>query len=124
MIGEVKEYLVKSDSRVKPKCMYKKCGCHINALSYFNTLEFKKRKVLDILKRFCNLDLDLKIIASDNIYGYRNKITLKVRNGRLGYFKNGSNELIEIDKCLIASDKINEVIRVLKKEDLSLLRRL
>lgn len=122
MIGEVKEYLVKSDSRVKPKCIYKRCGCHINVLSYFNTLEFKKRKVLDILKRFCNVDLDLKIIASDNIYGYRNKITLKVRDGRLGYFKNGSNELIEIDKCLIVSDKINEVIRVLKKQDLSLVK--
>lgn len=123
MVGEVLEYKVKSDVRKCSKCLYKKCGCHLDNMNYENTLEFKKNKVLDVLKRFCGIEIsELKIIPSDSIYGYRNKITLKVKSGKLGYFKNGSNELIEIDRCLIASDKINDIISILRKEDLSKVR--
>ena len=60
-----------------------------------------------------------EIFSSDNIYGYRNKISLKVKGGKLGYFKNGSNELIEINRCAIASKKSNEIIKVLNECDLS-----
>ena len=60
-----------------------------------------------------------EIVPSDNIYGYRNKITLKVKGGKIGYFKNGTNELIEINRCEISSEKSNEIIEVLKKCDLS-----
>lgn len=122
MIGEVLEYIVKSHKRVCAECMYKKCGCHVNNMSYESTLDFKKNKVKDILNRFCNIQIDMDIIPSPKIYGYRNKITLKVVNGMVGYFKNGSNDLIEIDKCLIVTDRINEVIKILKNEDLSKVR--
>ena len=44
---------------------------------------------------------------------------MKVQNGKLGYFKNGSNDLIEINRCEIASEKSNEIIKVLKKSDLN-----
>ena len=43
---------------------------------------------------------------------------MKVKDGKLGYFKNGSNELIEIDRCEIASIKSNEIISILKGIDL------
>ena len=38
--------------------------------------------------------------------------------GNLVIFKNGSNELIEIDRCEIASIKSNEIISILKGIDL------
>ena len=76
--------------------------------------------MISLLKKFASIDLDnVEIIGDLNGYGYRNKVSLKVHNGKIGYYKNGTNDLIEIDRCLILSDRINEIIGVLKNEDLS-----
>lgn len=123
MVGEIIKLVKKSDDRIVPKCSYENCGCAIKGLNYLKTLEFKKNKVMEILKRYGNLENVVKeIIPSDNIYGYRNKITLKVKGGKIGYFKNGSNELIEINRCEIASEKSNKIIEILKDCDLSKVR--
>ncbi len=120
MIGEIIDLRLESLYRICPKCPYEKCGCALKNLTYEKTLEYKKEKVGNILEKFGNIHINISnIIPSPVIYGYRNKITLKVRNGKLGYFKNNSNDILEIDKCLIASDKINQIIKVIKKEDLS-----
>ncbi len=120
MVGEVIELKTKALNRVCSKCSYDMCGCALKNLAYEKTLEYKKEKVEDILRKFGGIDISVKeIVPSPVVYGYRNKVTLKVKDGRLGYFKNNSNDLLEIDECLIASEKINEIIRALKKEDLS-----
>ena len=120
MVGEVVEYLKKSSERVISKCPYENCGCVLMNLSYDRSLDYKKNRVISLLKKFASIDLsDIDIVSSDLVYGYRNKVSLKVRDGKIGYYKIGSNDLIEIDNCLILSDRINEIIRVLKKEDLS-----
>ena len=120
MIGEVIKFIKKSSDRVIPRCSYVNCGCALQSLDYFKTLEFKKNKVTDILKRYSGLDNVVSdIFYGDKFYGYRNKISLKVKSGKLGYFKNGSNELIPISGCALASDKTNEIISILNKADLS-----
>lgn len=118
MEGEIIGIINKSDKRVCPRCPYKYCGCSLNIMSYSDTLEYKKKKVNNILKKYANISFDLDIVF-DREYGYRNKVTLKVKDGKLGYYKNGTHDLISIDRCLIASSKINEVIDILKKIDLS-----
>lgn len=119
MVGEVVEYLKKSNERVIPKCPYENCGCALMNLSYEKTLDYKKNRVITLFKKFASIDLsDMKIVCGSNNYGYRNKVSLKVRNGKIGYYKNGSNDLIEIDSCLILSNRINQIIGVLKKENL------
>lgn len=123
MVGEVVQLIKKSGNRIIPKCGYDKCGCALKSLDYFKTLEFKKEKVTDILKRYGEIEGVVKeIIPSGNIYAYRNKITLKVKDGKIGYFKNGTNDLIEISRCEIASEKSNEIINILKGSDLSEVR--
>lgn len=120
MVGEVVEILKKSKARVTSRCPYENCGCVFMNLSYEDTLVYKKNKVISLLKKFASIDLDnVEIIGDLNGYGYRNKVSLKVHNGKIGYYKNGTNDLIEIDRCLILSDRINEIIGVLKNEDLS-----
>ena len=47
---------------------------------------------------------------------------MKVKDGKIGYFKNGTNDLIEINRCEIASCKSNEIIDILKRNDLSNVR--
>ena len=120
MVGEVIQLIKKSSDRIESNCPYESCGCSLKSIKYEKTLEFKKNKVINILKKYGDLENVVKeIFSSDNIYGYRNKISLKVKGGKLGYFKNGSNELIEINRCAIASKKSNEIIKVLNECDLS-----
>ena len=49
---------------------------------------------------------------------YRNKVTLKVQN-KVGYYGNRSNKFIGVNECELVSDKINELISILNKQDLS-----
>ena len=121
MEGKIISLKKESIHRICAKCKYDECGCALKNLSYEKTLEYKKEKVYDVLKRIGGVSFDIKtIVPSKNMYGYRNKVTLKVRNGKIGYFKNNSNELISIDKCLIASSRINKIIEVIRGENLAL----
>ena len=52
-----------------------------------------------------------KIIPSDKEYNYRNKITLHCKNNHFGFYENKTNNIIEIEKCLIADKNINNVLK-------------
>lgn len=116
--AKVVEYLRTSNLRVKPICpYYENCGgCNLMHLSYPHQLLFKENKVREVLKKFCDFDKVEKIIGTNEYY-YRNKITLQVKE-KIGYFKEKTYELIEIDKCIIADDRINKIIPILKNIDL------
>lgn len=116
--GEVINYLEESSDRVKPLCpYYNECGgCDIMHLNYQNQLKYKENKVKEILKKFADFDNVNNIVGSTQ-YNYRNKITLQV-NKKLGYYKKKSNDIIKINECLLASNKINEIIHSLNKIDL------
>ena len=104
--------------RVKPKCpYYDECGgCNIMHMDYIKQLKFKEEKVKDVLKKFADIDDDyVREIIPTKESGYRNKITLKVENGQIGFYKRKSYELVCIDKCLMASPKINEIIERLNE---------
>jgi 23S rRNA (uracil1939-C5)-methyltransferase len=116
----VLEYIKTSDKRVKPKCQYYQVcgGCDIMHMDYDEQHAFKLNKVKEIINKYTKVDSSLiKEIIYDKQYNYRNKIVLKV-NGKVGYYKKGSNEIVNIDNCLIADPSINEVILKLNEIDL------
>ena len=67
-------------------------------MKYEDTLTFKKQKLEHIFKKFCNLDINIPVIASPNTLEYRNEITLHVKEGVVGLYKYESKEIIKIDK--------------------------
>lgn len=110
--GKVNKIIVESSDRVKPICPYfGVCGgCDLMHQEYNKQLEFKKNKVKELLKRFSNIDInDIKINHSNNL-NYRNKIVLH----DLGLYKEKSNDVVNIDKCYLVNDKINDIIKRLK----------
>ncbi len=112
--GSVSKYLVKSNKRVKSLCPYfKECGgCSLFSLAYEDTLKFKATKIQNLLKKNkINYDKEIEIIKNDNPLYYRNKISLKIENGRIGYYKEKTHRLVEIKECMIASRPINEAIK-------------
>ena len=77
--------------------------------SYQEILVFEKEKIKETVDK----------IISDNDYNYRNKITMKVRNNTIGFNKLNNSEIINIDKCLLADEIINEKLKYLKEINLN-----
>lgn len=118
--GRINTIIKKSDKRIDSICPYYfLCGgCNISNLDYNDQIIYKKNKVINIFKRYLGIDINPDIIASDNIYKYRNKITYHIDNGKIGLM-DINNKLIFIDKCLLISDRVNELYKNICLEDLS-----
>ena len=107
-----------SQDRIQPKCpYYDVCGgCNIAHINYNKSLMYKKEIVKDIIKRYSDIDVNPDIVFSDNIYNYRNKITLKVSDNKLSLV--GDN-FVNIDYCYLVNDRINKIIKIVNTMDLS-----
>lgn len=112
--GEILEFVKYSDKRCKAKCSYyKNCGgCQIMSLGYSEQLVYKKTKVVEIFDRYGSSVIEPEIVG-DNDFGYRNKIVFQVKDGMIGFFEHGSNDIVKIDNCLLISDKMNKVISII-----------
>jgi len=110
--GEVINYIKTSNKRIYPNCLYyNNCGgCNLMHINYEETLEYKKNKLKSILKKFSNTEVDIEVIKNERIFNYRNKIELKIENNKWGYYNSKTHDFIEIKKCSIAKESINEVI--------------
>lgn len=117
--GKVLSFVEQSLDRVKPICpYYNVCGgCNISHIDYLKSVIYKKEIVKDIIKKYSDLDIDPDIIYDNNIYNYRNKITLKINNGKLSLV--GENK-VNIDYCYLVNDNINKVIQLLNGTHLGL----
>ena len=106
---------VSKDSREKDLCPYfDKCGgCDLLHISYDKEIALKKEYIQRLFK-----DEPVAISFFDR-FDYRNKITLHVKNKKIGLYKKDSNEIVEIDKCFLVSDNINKLMMFLKNMDLS-----
>ena len=119
-VGEIVRILKPSSLRQEPPCPYvAQCGgCPWQHVRYESQLGAKQKSVEDALRRIGKLQgFELKpIIASPLTYNYRRRIRLQ-RDGskRLGFFTSFSHHMIEIDRCLIADDKLNGIIEPLRQ---------
>ena len=108
--ADVINYIETSSNRVIPSCpFYEKCGgCNLMHMNYESQISFKKDKVKSIFKKISNIDIDIKDIIYDKEYNYRNKVTLKVKNDKIGLYREKTNDIINVDKCLLLDNKIND----------------
>ncbi|MEG2311346.1 MAG: 23S rRNA (uracil(1939)-C(5))-methyltransferase RlmD [Bacilli bacterium] len=118
MEANVVKYIKTSSKRIKGLCpYYNVCGgCNIMHMAYSDQLVYKENKIKEIMLKFLNYD-NIKPIIKCNDLNYRNKITLQV-NDKIGYFKQKSYDIVEINECIIADNNINVVIKQLKKINL------
>ena len=105
-----------SSKRIPAPCpYYEKCGgCQIMNLNYPGQLAYKKEKVINIFKKYGDITVNPNIVF-DKEWHYRNKITLQAENNKIGLFKSKSNEIVEIDECLLISNSMNELIKFIKE---------
>lgn len=117
--AEVINYISKCDNRVIPECpYYSDCGgCDIMHMSYKCQHNFKVNKVKEIINKFVKEDIIINDIVYGSQFNYRNKTTFHVKE-KIGFYKEKTYELINIDRCLISSKEINSVLNILSNMDL------
>lgn len=111
--ADVVKYIKQSNDRIESLCPYfLLCGgCNLLFYEYQKTIDFKLNKVKELIKKNnINYNKKIDIIKNDNNFNYRNKVSLKIVDNRIGFYKDGTHELIEIKKCMIANKEINKVI--------------
>lgn len=115
-VGKVVKIIEKSDKRVSAKCpYYGVCGgCEIMHMSYDFQVDFKRDKVVNILKKYAKIEVNPLVFKSINCFNYRNKITLHNRNNNLGYMKRNSNDIVSIKECYLALPSINSYLKKIK----------
>ena len=103
--------LTTSPHRVEPRCPYfGRCGgCVYQHIEYAHQLALKWRQVKETLRRIVKLENApmRPFIPSPLEYGYRNRITIHVDDGVIGFFRRESNTLLDIEHCPIASAEVN-----------------
>lgn len=123
--ARVVRLLQASDHRREPPCPYAsphgQCGgCSWQHVTYEEQLRQKHAIVLQALRRHSGFSIAEDRVApvapSPLEFRYRNRIQLHHGGGKLGYFKRGSHEIIDIDDCLIAEEAIAREIPKLKRE--------
>ena len=112
MSAEIEQIIAPSDLRVPAKCKYfGKCGgCQWQHLAYDCQLEWKQKIIQETWERIAKKDVDvLDVIPSPKQWNYRNRIQLHVDSwGKVGFKRTKSHEVVDIEKCLIADDKLNQ----------------
>lgn len=113
----VTKWIEKSPKRVPSPCPYfEKCGgCELLHSTYEDTITYKKEKLENIMYKYANIKTKINIIPSPKPLAYRNKITLKIVDKKIGYYKSSSHKLIEIEECLLAEPALNQFIKDIPK---------
>ena len=114
--------ITKSNNRVESKCPYSNIcgGCNFSNLKYEEELIYKTEKVKDLISKYTGLTNIVEDTNYINEYNYRNKIILHGKNNKLGLYEENTNNIVEINECLLVNNKINEIIKILKKENISI----
>lgn len=134
------EVIKESPNYVVPLCEhFKYCGgCTFQQLHYDEQIEQKKQQVIDALQRLAGID-DVKIdkvIPSNNIYNYRNKMEFTFSNRRwilpdepkdapqgfaLGLHIPGRfDKILDINECHIQPKLGNEIINFVREKAIEL----
>ena len=119
-IGRLKEITSPSPWRVEPPCPYFGIcgGCQWQHIDYPFHGEIKKGILVEILRRVGKVKEmpAVTVVPSPSPYDYRVRVQLKVEKGRMGYYRERSHELVEIDRCPISHPFINRIIHSLREE--------
>ena len=124
IIKDKKNYSLARRIRLDKKSKYRReicpysdfCGgCDLISLEYDKQLEYKQNKIEELVRRNLGEDIKINNIIYDKDFAYRNKILLHIMQEKLGFFEQMTNNIVDIDKCLLVNDRINSLISLIRE---------
>ncbi|MDO4541905.1 MAG: class I SAM-dependent RNA methyltransferase [Bacillota bacterium] len=122
--GAAKKVLAASSSRREPPCPYYGCcgGCCFQHMDYALEMKAKEEHLRNILERVGGIKTEGVLEEMDHvgaIYGYRNKVTWQIKNGKFGFYQKNSKEFLPIEKCLLLETPLQRATELLSEMDLN-----
>lgn len=116
---ELVQILDKSDSRVDPPCpIVSECGgCPWQHVDYACQLDAKHKAVVEAFRRIAGLDdvTVAPIVASPDTFGYRNRLSLRFEDGKIGFYQARTNRLVPVPDCLLAVDEVRHSLPAVER---------
>lgn len=107
-----------SPARADPVCPhYGQCGgCQLLHMDYKMELRFKSDKITQALWRIAGLNVKpVTVRGVEPCLFYRNKVQYPVGpNGEIGFFRQGSHQVIDAELCLLCDGMLSDVRRSVK----------
>ena len=123
--ARIKEILIPSPARVKAKCPYFTIcgGCQYQHISYEHQLELKEKQVAESFERIGKVKSPpvRKMIPSPLAYNYRGKAEFHIDFDdkgklRVGFIDEGGAFPVDIERCDIVDETINDSMRKVRDE--------
>jgi 23S rRNA (uracil1939-C5)-methyltransferase len=110
------EVVRRAEGRVDAPCpVFGRCGgCHYQHATYDYQVEAKCAILVEELQRVGKIEPPEEIaVVTGEPWGYRNRAQFHIDGGRIGYWEARSHRLCAVERCPIASPKINEALATL-----------
>ncbi|RUM29431.1 MAG: RNA methyltransferase [Aquifex sp.] len=115
----VRNIVLSSPSRREAPCPYYGIcgGCQIQHITYEEQLNAKREILLESLQRIGKLkEIDYRgEIPSKKEFNYRVRVQFKIQDGKIGFFRWDKREVVDIEECLLAHEKVNYLIPNLRE---------
>jgi len=117
--AELVRLITPGAQRTAPPCpYYGPCGgCQYQHLDYAEELRIKSAQVAEALTRIGKVGQPniLPIIPSPQTYAYRNRITVHAGEGKIGFHRAQTREIVDVARCLIAAPEVNDALTELRR---------
>ncbi|MDH3997265.1 MAG: 23S rRNA (uracil(1939)-C(5))-methyltransferase RlmD [Desulfuromonadales bacterium] len=128
--AELVEIITPSPQRQAAPCPYfEKCGgCQWQHMPYPLQSEWKAKIFADLLTRsgVAEEDTLLSIVPSPSEWSYRNRVQFKCEQSGdarksddrfvMGFYRPESHDIVDIEKCMLADEKIQQLYTLLRQE--------
>ena len=111
--GRTVEIVQPAPERVAAECPYfGRCGgCHYQHLPYPAQLAAKRAILAEVIERVGKMAPPNEIgLLTGEPFGYRNRVQLHADGGTLGYREARSHRLCAIERCPVASPRLNQIV--------------
>lgn len=114
--ASVKNVTEPSPARRQSPCrLFGVCGgCHLQFIDYDRQVLMKEEILLDAIRRIAGIEVSLEPSIRGNEFGYRHRAQFKVSDkGHIGFFREGTREVVPVERCMLMNDQINRCLQVL-----------
>jgi len=128
VVADLVHVLSPSEARRASPCSYhgfnkSACGgCPWMFVQYSTQVEAKTKKLQDLASRL-GFGRSVEFVAAPKEFGYRNRAQFKATHDALGFVASNSDQVVDIDSCLILSEHNQALLTQLRLEDFGLGKR-